>query len=194
MPQPETKQPPSTQAPERSLAIKKTARTEGTERLEVNMKLKKSNTAMRDTATAPLFTTMPGQKGRAGVDAVLAEADGLLDIFVIDAASAWAAARDREIPGLLDMAVAITAEFVERTSAPCGCCHRPVRRVTGGTVLGVVSPYGRDNATKRVGFVICDRCSADRATLPEKVTKAVRAIFPGLQPPIGILHPDVGNA
>jgi hypothetical protein len=117
------------------------------------------------------------------------EAAGMLTVDIIDS-PAGSALLDRAIAGNYEAHVlfqAVAQAIARVHQAPrnrpvlCVCCPRPVRRVTPATVFGVAGP-DTPTRTCAVGFVFCEKCGADRATLPEKARQGLSRIWPDLRP------------
>ena len=126
---------------------------------------------------------------RDGVQSIHDEARGVLDVEIIDAGSGvdllvGAALGNRRSAALLN-AVCLAADQIRRAPrnkpSLCICCPRAVKRISLGTVFGVATP-SIPTPTGALGFVFCDRCGADRATLPGKVAEGLRRIWPDLRP------------
>lgn len=137
---------------------------------------------------------------RVGIEQVQEEARGLLDVTIIDAVTgsellASAVMGDSEATALLQAVTQAAARIKQappRTPALCMCCPRPVKRVTAATVFGVAVPAS-PNPSGAVGFVFCDRCGADRASLLTKAAEGLRRIWPDLRC-VEITHPEGGRA
>jgi hypothetical protein len=137
---------------------------------------------------------------REGIRSVNDESAGLLNVSIVDA-GAWAGllARaligDRESEALLQAVVQAGARVEQaprRLPALCLCCPRAVKRISANTVFGVAMP-AIGNPTGAIGFVFCDRCSADRSTLPTKVIAGLRRFWPELRH-VEITHHAGGRA
>jgi hypothetical protein len=147
-----------------------------------------------------MSSIMTNQEWRAGIEQVHAEAGGLLDVTIIDSVTGsalWAAAvlGDHEAASLLQavaQAAARIKQAPQRMPALCMCCPRPVKRITAATVFGVAVPAS-PNPSGAVGFVFCDRCGDDRASLLNKAAEGLRRIWPDLRC-VEITHPEGGRA
>ena len=145
-------------------------------------------------------TPMTNQEWRAGIKQVQDEARGLLDVTIIDAVTrsellASAVLGDPEATVLLQAVTQAAARIQQaprRMPALCMCCPRPVKRVTAATVFGVAVPASL-NPSGVVGFVFCERCGADRASLLTKAAEGLRRIWPDLRC-VEITHPEGGRA
>jgi hypothetical protein len=80
----------------------------------------------------------------------------------------------------------------QRKPTLCICCPRSIKRLSATTVFGVASA-GIANPTAAIGFVFCERCAADRATLAARAAEGLRRIWPDLRP-VTITHPTGGRA
>ncbi len=136
---------------------------------------------------------------RKGVQQVHDESGGVLDITIVDAVTAAAlliaaSLGDTEASAIL-YAVAQSARDVRqaprRLPALCVCCPRAVKRISANTVFGVAAASA-PKPTGGIGFVFCEKCSKDRASLVAKAVDGLRHIWPSLRS-IKITH-DGGRA
>jgi hypothetical protein len=146
---------------------------------------------------------MPGDHIDAwgdGIERLHAEAGGVLDVTIIDAALgiellAATILGDRRAAALLQAVVhsgAQVGQAPKHSPALCVCCPRPVRWINSATIFGVVVA-STAAPTQAVGFVFCDHCGADRGSLAAKVTEALKGVWPDLRP-IVITDPAGGHA
>jgi hypothetical protein len=137
---------------------------------------------------------------RDGVQSINDEAAGMLDVDIIDAAYGAtllvrALRGDRESAALLlavTQAAALIKRAPRRNPVLCICCPRSVKRLSDATVFGVATP-SIANPTGALGFIFCDRCGADRATLAAKAADGLKRIWPDLRPVV-VTHPEGGRA
>lgn len=137
---------------------------------------------------------------RQGVQSVNDESAGLLDVSIVDGASgsallAAALNSDYEAAVLLKsvaQAAARVKQAARRKPALCICCPRTIKRITAATVFGIATP-SIASPTGAIGFVFCDRCAEDPATLPAKAAVGLRRIWPDLRPVV-ITHATGGRA
>ena len=142
----------------------------------------------------------PKAAWRAGVQRVHDESGGLLDVDIIDAAAGVAlltaaALGDCGAAALLQSVTQAAARIKHaprRKPALCMCCPRAIKRITSRTVFGIATP-SIATPTGAIGFVFCDHCAADAATLPAKAAEGLRRIWPDLRPVV-VTHSTGGRA
>ena len=143
---------------------------------------------------------MTEQEWLAGIQKVHHESGGLIEIDFIDAATGSAlliaaTMGDGKAAGLMEV-VAQTTERINQAPmhAPTTCigCLRAVKLITEATIFGVATP-ATSSRTEAIGFVFCDECGEDRASLLFKATECLRHLWPALRL-ITITHQDGGRA
>jgi hypothetical protein len=143
---------------------------------------------------------MTDHEWRTGIRQVHDESGGVLDVTIVDSVTGAAllvaaSFGDTEASAIL-YAVAQSATHVrqapQRLPVLCICCPRPVKRVSTNTVFGVVAAAA-PKPTGAIGFVFCEKCSNDRASLVAKATDGLRRLWPDLRS-IEITHRNGGRA